>query len=1092
MTNFNTFNFFLKMILFKIKPIQNINNIGLFVIMLCGLLQISYASSRDFVFERIKTENGLSQSIVTCMLQDKTGFIWMGTQDGLNRFDGYTFMVYKNQPGNNNTLVNNSISCLLQTADGKLWIGTQRGLCTYHTCQKKWETINFPHFTDQLHITALEADKDENIWIGTAQNGLFVYNRLRDSIEIIHFKTKSGENLHPEITSVYCGIKGLVCVGTQKGLYLIDLQRQNMELVHVPFEPGLAFNMVMDIAGNGTDKIWFLVFERFLMELNITENHINKIETPLLAEEGKLNYGNCLLYNSDQSLWVGMSRATYNYLPAEKKWIEPNDFYKNKPLHDKNAIAICKDNSGSVWVSCWGDLIRLDRSTKRFLSPAYWLGKDDKTANQIITSITEDSDNNLWIGTDDNGIIYWDRAKNEMKHRKAGDKQNGLLNNNIMCLLYDNQGTLWIGTWTGINYLKKKHTKFEIIANTLENQNILPDNITRYIFQDKNNQIWVGTNYGLAHIDPISKRTIKIYRAEPGHENALVNNKINHINQDENGNLWLATDGGISCFNPTAEKWTNYFVHAKKENLSSNNFYQVHFCGNNMLFLTTRGNGIVLFNYKTKKMSVFGEREGMQNQNVYGALFDEKGNAWLTTNKGISVFDPVLQSFKNYDKSHGLISNEFNNNSLFKGSDGIFYFGNIAGLNICKTSEIETDTSSASILLSSVKILNKEANFTGETSCLKKLEIDYTQKIVSFEWAGLYFKNSEKCLYQYKLEGFETEWANNGNGRNATYTNLAPGNYTFKVKCANADGYWSGKIFSLPVSVSAPFWMKTWFHVVLLFSVFILVFSILYLRFLYVKRRNMELEKKVAERTKSLEIANNQLSEEIQLKNKFFHIIAHDLKSPLFGMLELLSRLKSKPEILDSNVLSPQIESLYQSTFSISGLTDRLLQWAAAMTQKIKYQPEPLLMVTLIHCTMEELHPAAMKKNIQVEFEHNGDIIAFADENMVLTILRNLLSNAIKFSFEKGMIRILAESNHDMVMLKIINYGPIIPLDVCKGLFHSGFIQTGTQNEKGTGLGLQICSEFIRQNKGKIGCSSNPTEGTTFWFSIPAMELHAE
>ena len=819
------------------------------------LFRNSYAQKSDIIFEQIFLQHGLSQSIVKCICQDKQGFLYFGTEDGLNKYDGYKFTVIRHNPEDNNSLSYNDITALCVDRNGIIWVGTfNAGLNKYDPVTEK--IIRFRHISEDTNslsnnnINCIYEDINGGIWIGTNNglNKLLPSDSTQNNYTFTHFLNSSnnsklaGKNIIHSICQDY---KGTIWVGSENGLYKLDLSNNGEpknKLIRFSHDKAdawsLSNNIVRSIFEDSQQNIWIG-----------TDNGLNKLEK---RKEGSYNFRNYKNKISDRqslnnnqiyaicednpgNLWIGTNGGGINIFDRNnEKFVSYLHDPQNLRSISYNEIrAIYKDYSGIIWIGSYGGGIdKVSRGVNQFNLYSYSPHSGNGISHPIVWAIFADKDSILWIGTHGGGLDKLDRKTNRYSHFVHDRKNTLSLSSNIVRVIFeDSRGKMWIGTHGGgINIFDRITNKFRAFHHNEKDPASLAHDEIRSIYEDKSGTIWIGTyGYGL---DKFSRKDNKFihFKNEPNNTSSLSNNFVRVIFEDSGGNFWIGTEGGgLNKFDRKSGKFRAYKSNINDSSSISNDYiFSIFEDSDGYLWLGTWGGGLNKFDPKSEKFIHYTTKHGLLSNSIYGILEDEKGNFWLSTNYGISKFNKKTETFKNYNERDGLQSNEFNGGSYFKSKNGEMFFGGIKGFNSFFPSQIKDNNYIPPIVITSFQKFNREVKLNKTTSFVKQIELSYKDYVFSFEFASLDFYAPEKNKYAYKMEGLDKNWIQTSSGKRfANYTTLPAGNYIFRVKGSNSDGIWNENGTSIILFISPPFW-KTWWFTVLIFVVLAFITYVFY------------------------------------------------------------------------------------------------------------------------------------------------------------------------------------------------------------------------------------------------------------------------
>jgi PAS domain S-box-containing protein len=829
-------------------------------------------------FKRISVEDGLSQSTVTCIIQDRRGFMWIGTEDGLNRYDGYQFKIFKSEPDNPNSLSGNNISALHEDSNGNIWIGTDKsGLNKFNREQETFmHFLPNPEDSSSLgnnSILSIYEDASETLWIGTGGGGLNKFIKEKNQfVRFVHdprdTSSISGNNVvsicetQPGDLWLATLYNGINCFNAEKEKftsYMNDPNNSN----------SLNHNWVMNIESGDSGTLWIAMdgggLDKFLIKESRFIHYRNDLNDPYSLSGDKLQV---LKQDLQGNLWIGTIDNGLN-----KFELSSENFYKYRLREsDPNSLSgnqirsIYQDNTGVIWIGTWmGGISNFLPTKHKFVHVKHKPSEPNSLSSNKVLSIYEDSRSDVWIATWGGGLNQIHKESNEITHHKfSKSNPNTISSNLVYCVIESRDGFIWTGTiGEGLNRYDPIKRRFKRFIPEPENPASLASLYIYSLYEDKAGNIWIGMNRGrLNKYDP-RKQTFTHFRTDLPGQDTHTNNVIRTIYEDRSDLLWLATDRGIKVFDRTSNSFT-YYVHdpSNTKSLSSNavrSFYQDQ---EGVIWVGTK-NGLNKFNSTDSSFIRYGVSDGLPNQVIYGILPDNHGCLWLSTNNGLSKFEPQTEKFKNYNIDDGLQSNEFNGGAYFKNRNGKMFFGGINGLNYFHPDSIKDDSSLAMIAITDLKLFNKSIQpyqkhndrviLDKSISETKTLEFNHTDYVVTFEFAALHFASPQKNQHAYMLEGFDKEWNYIGNRRFATYTNLPSGKYTFKVKGSNHDGIWNENAKSINIIVYPPFWKTWWFRILSIFSAIFILVSYYKYRTFKIRKHNSELQKEIIDREKAEE-----------------------------------------------------------------------------------------------------------------------------------------------------------------------------------------------------------------------------------------------
>lgn len=935
------------------------------------VIQSAVGQEVDPKFHHYTSTEGLSQNNVTCILQDSEGFMWFGTQDGLNKYDGYTFTIYQNISGDTTTISNSQVTALLEDKDKNLWIATQSGGLNKYD-RKNDQFTYFMHEEGNKNslssnkIKSLYQDKAGILWIGTDGEGLNRFDPVTKTFT--HYKndfhdiTSIGFNI---VSSLFEDSHGKFWVGTYYGgLNLMD--REKGTFSHFPVdggEKGTHSNKITQIFEDSKGNLWIAADNGGLSLYNRDENTFSTIMyNPYQPDGLTTNDVTALGEDPDGNIWIGTRNGGLNILDRKRNLHYFSfDPFNVRSLNNNSIYSIYKDNRGNMWVGTFAGGVNLHLALKenfRLFKPA--LNNINSLSHKEVLSIIEDKKGNIWIGTDGGGLNKYDPSSGNFTHFKRDDSKTGAISDNvIMTLVEDHKGAIWAGTLNmGVSILEAGSKGFK----NYENDNFAKGgnhwNAPTSMIEDKDGKVWIGTwDRGLSFYDR-ERDTVFHYRfwADSKLNNKNINsNIIFSLHEDSEGFIWIGTQSsGLNMLDK--KDWTiTHFTHQVNNpaSISGNNINAIMEDRNGNIWVGTN-EGLNLFNKKNKTFKAFRTKEGLPNNVVQGILEDSKGNLWLSTNKGLSMFDPGTKVFKNYDVSDGLQGNEFKRNSAFRSKTGELYFGGTNGMNSFHPDSLQFNQEIPPVVLTNFKIFNQQVPI-GEESVLKthisqakEITLPYHQSVFTFEFAALNYIYPDKNQYAYMLEGFDKEWNEVGNHRSATYTNLDPGKYTFRVKGSNNDNVWNEEGTALSVIITPPFWLTWWFKTLAALSVIGSAVTFYRVRVNAITQQKIRLEEQVKEKTANLVTANSELikrQEEIATQRDHLKIANEQVMSSIQYAQTIQKAIL--PSVEKIAQVFPQHFILYRPKDVVSGD----FYWFAQLAKEDTGLQTDLSFMAVVDCT---------------------------------------------------------------------------------------------------------------------------------------------
>lgn len=1099
------------------------------------LFLTSTTNAQQFInphFNRFTINNGLSQSLIYSIAQDHRGFMWFGTKDGLNRFDGYEFRVFHHDPFDSLSIADNTITALYTDSRGRLWVGTMNGSLDLYESRRN----NFKHFlTDNAgkgNINSITEDPSGNLWIGTYGNGIFklVFKPRNQSgipDAVYHYLNKPGDSTTINsnfIIDVFADRKGGIWISTTQGLFQYGQSNQPELRVTIPKLPVLKvaktfFPKKVQYDINKTRSVPFDSFN--LGGARFVEDDQNRmwIGTPaglflLDQNENKLFFFDPIMPGLDRGNIRSVCRQAFTGTGKGKNtiWIGfvvgagildtknfnlqlvTNDPGFNKSILPGSILSVFQDRAGCIWLGTSGfGLSEFDPNATLFPMPEYHSADGSFRTEDVSVRSFFDTPDLLLLGAN-NSFMVADKNTSVLKKVKfGGDPPSSDL---VYSMVAENPGSCWMGTHSGLVLYNYENQTLRSYATGIQ-RNGQEDNRIFKLHRDKKGFLWCLTPYTLSKFDPQLK-TFKHYFFDYRPINGYSEPTYGDIYQDPQENFWLGTGDGLIYFDITTKKFTRYVTNVSDP--ASLSFNEVRCVipdpeyPQKYLWVATAGGGLNKLDLRTKKFIHFTEKDGLPNNVVYGILPDENGNLWMSTNKGISRFDPTTQIFVNYDANSGLQSNEFNSGAFYKNKDGSLFFGGINGFNVFSPASIGVNHNIPQLAFTGFNIFNRPVSLTDKNSPLvysitetKKIILPYKDNIISFQVAALDFSDPTKKQYAYKLEPSNKSWIQMGNNRLITFSNLEPGNYTLWVKAGNVNGAWNEKGISLNLIILPPWWRTWWAYLVY----FLILIVLLYIVRQYELRRVL-----LRNRLQVEHLESQKLKELDHLKSRFFANISHEFRTPLTLIMGPVEDLLKTGNADQFKKILPEV---HRNSRRLLQLINQLLDLSKLDAKSFRVNTSREDIIAFIEQIVHSFQFLADRKNIRLTLEvdaaltkrlQEGATKFYFDEDMMEKIMNNLLSNAFKFTGDSGCITVgvkTAEKKDNFLELSVKDNGIGIQPGKLPNIFDR-FYQADDSDEKhyeGTGVGLALLKELIDLLGGNVLVESEPGKGTAFFCYLP-------
>lgn len=1115
-----------------------------------------FAQEKLMRFAQIYMEQKEANSNVLCVFQDSRGFIWMGTTDGLSKYDGYKFVLYEHDNNDTNSLVGNHINGIVEDSHGNLWLGTTNGISKFDYAKERFTNFAIDSLNpDRNRVNTLLIDTKDYLWIGTDGGGLVRFNEVENRFVFFEYtplKKDPRENAHRKINALSIDRFNQLWLATGYGLFKFDMNKQNTassndkftHYVHSPSnKKSLVSNNINTVLADNSGDIWVGTAEGSINKLNtVTGDFIRQpYQNEAKSTTSFINIST-IYQTNDGLIWFGGYGSGLNSIDPKIGKIKRYLSDKSIPfsISSNDITLVYEDKAGVMWVAtAGGGLDKLDRKASKF--DIYFQHKEltsSGLSQRNIKAIWEDKSGNIWIGTANAGLNKYNPTTKEYTYFKnEANNSNSLSDNRVSTLLEDKYGNIWVGTSTGLNMMTINGNQTKIVRYLARegDESAVPSNIITDLTTDKDGNVWIGTADGLAKYRYDTK-SFSTFRRDIKFPETLSSNTIRCIKfspaMDGENDLWIGTDGGGLNQMKLKNAIFKSFRYQKQGSLSDDRIASIYVDEYGKVWIGTFAGGLDLLEIQKEKdpFTYFSSRKGGINSVVYGIIEDKANNQlWLSGHRGLFKFDIIKQEVtKRYDINDGLPTDEFNIGAYHQGRSGTYYFGSVNGLVAFQPDNLPDSRYEPSIVLTDFKVFNESIRLnTKENTFLDKhisvadqvniIDEDYS---FSFEFAALHYSVPTRISYEYKLEGIDKttdKWIKtDASHRIATFSNLPHGSYKFTVRATNADDILSSKTKTIRINIMLPFWRTWWFQSLVVLSIISIFVAYATYKIREGKRNSLKLEALVAERTQEISQKKEEIEKQNQLlesqyqdlnsfteklrqsefdlselnstKNKFFSILAHDLRSPMNSMKGFSNLLANFADQLSVDEIKETAKSLDETVKISSRYLENLLTWARSQMNSIDFKPQEISLWESAKDIVEVLKNNAHAKHIKIDLEESLAVKLFADQNQLSVILTNLISNAIKFTYIEGKITvgaILRDGN--MAEIFVRDTGTGMPAEVVDKIFRidSKHTMKGTQGEAGTGLGLLLCREFAEKNGGKIWVESTEGVGSTFRFTIP-------
>lgn len=1113
-----------------------------------------FSQTENFKFIHLTTGDGLSGSNINYILQDKKGFMWFATNEGLNRYDGYEFRIYKNIPGDSLSISNNKIESLLEDSQGNLWVCTTNGLNLYNRQHDNFSflTSDKANSNSLSHNYVREIIEDKDVfWITTLGGGINQYNRKTNTFKHFRHDPKNSKSISLDwVWTVNKDSQNRLWFGTLgKGLNLFN--RETGSFTRFQFsEHNTAINSIR--------CIFELSENVFLIGTNaglVRFTYVNKTARFRHYKHNKndeysISGGHIfdIFKDSLANIWVANQLGLDIYNPKTDK------FY-HVPCNDRNINSIStdeiwdieQDNQGQVWFGTYkGGINILNLNQKHFKFRKHNPDDNSSLVNTSVLAFEEINNNVFWLGIDHGGLSKFDLDKGTLKTYKHIPKDDRSLSADaVLSILADSKKRLWIGTWGGgLNLFNQKNERFEHLSppGIYFRQWHIWD-----ILEDYKGRIWTATSTDLCcyYAD---KDSFVVYVNNPDNINSLSHNSVWDILEDSNHELWIGTSAGLNKYDSINNNFLYYpYITINDKDLQAYTVYSLYEDSQKRLWIGTCENGLNLFNKETKRFKPFPENIKIQNSVIYKILEDNSGNLWLSTSKGIikatiDANDSITELY-NFNEQYSFYNAQFNIGAGFKSSSDEIFFGSNKGFIFFNSDSIKPNTYRPRVVFTGFKIYNEEVKIvpTGKTGSplrqsiteTQHISLNHKQLIFTIKYAALSYISPQRNQYAYKLEGFENKWNYVEGKRYATYTNLDPGEYIFKVKAANCDGFWNHEPASLRITIIPPFWKTWWFRSIISIFIIIGIYTIFQLRLRYLKQQKKNLKKMVNDRTKELILLNAKLNEQYEeismqneeintqndelekhkehledlvkertselekaklkaeesdrLKTSFLTNMSHEIRTPLNAIVGF-SILLANTDVSDDEKLEYK-NMITTSTDSLLMLVDDILDLSLIEANQLKLHKQEFNLNEHI----EQIYMTFCKQNKgkNIEFKlineiKNKELTLFSDAKRIKQVVWNFLNNAWKFT-EKGHIILKLSRSDNSIHYSVTDTGQGITKENLNSIFERfrKIEDSKTMLYRGAGLGLAISKSITELLGGEIKVESEIGKGSVFSLVLP-------
>lgn len=1050
----------------------------------------------------IPLEGDISQNVVKAILQDKNGFMWFGSNDGLTKYDGYRIKKYRQMPFGENTLLDNYIIDLEEDKNGDIWVATSKGLTKLNPKEEiftNYETdISSLNKINSKKISAILEDKKKNLWVGTSDKGLNKYDETKD--QFINYEV---DLTSQNITTIYEDKMGYLWIGTKNGVNRVNIKTNEVvSYIHNTYITAI----YQDFFGD----IWVGTKDNGLNKIDLKTKNITKyLKDDLDSYSIGSNHITSIIEDKNGTLWIGTKQGGLARYDREKEHFvkrlsDSRDAASNK---QKNILTLYQDDSGLIWVGMEYGGVSKFNPLANFQNYKSVENFDNTMNDNNVLSIYKDKEGYIWAGTKNGGVNKLDLEKRTIKYYEHNiNDKNSISSNTVSHIMEDSKGLMWFATDMGLNILDKKTEK---IKRYIYDQNEKSNNVINYIFEDSYNDIWIGTEVGLLKYERDSGEHIYINKEK----NGLSGKNITTIFEDSNKDIWIGTfNDGLNKYSRENEQIKTYKNNPQNEKTISNDQIKTIVEDEQGNLWIGTSNGLNKFNKRTGEFKVFTENNQFKSNFISGILmYDDY--LWISGNEGISKFDIKSEKvIKSYSVIDGLQGSYFNSGSVYKSEDGQLLFGGTEGFNTIYPYREKEKSYTPNIVLSHFKANEKIIDVTDK----KELILPYNENKLYFEFGITDYKKPSNNNHYLKLEGYDKVWHDIKNRDYGVYDSLPPGNYTLNIKGVNSEGVWVKDDLKLKITIKPPIWKTKSAYVI--YTLLIILLIILVLN--YVKL----LERMVNERTNELNKTNNRLLKEIEqrkkaeevlkmtieenerlfnekmevenLRNDFFINLSHELRTPLNIIISTiqLSEMYLKEGIKKDIVpkVKTHLKTIRKNCYRLLKTVNNIIDVAKIESNQYELNKKLINIVYLIEDVVESTINYAKDKNIKVIFDtQTEEEIVKCDPIEVERVILNIMSNAIKYSNDNGNVWVNIYKKNRNVEIAIKDDGIGIPKSKQNIIFEK-FKKADENRKLGSGIGLNLSKLLIDLHEGELDFNSEEGYGSEFIIRLPSYDIQED
>jgi ligand-binding sensor domain-containing protein/signal transduction histidine kinase/DNA-binding response OmpR family regulator len=1030
-------------------------------------IQVIAKDPYSICFNHIGLNNGLSQSTVFSIAQDRQGNLWFATYDGINKYDGYNFTVYRHKQNDPTSIANDISRVVTVDSRNRLWIGTRSGLSLYDRSKDLFRNYSYTVGKQNIAVNAIFEYTPGYLLLST-NAGLLMFQIAKEKF-YSHLLPASIGRLS---ATHFSKQNGNLYIGTDNGLFCYSTKNKTVEYIR-----SLGRVRIQYILPQNEQRIWIATEGNGLYLYNpANKSSKNYRRSPSNKNSLISNYIRSLAFDRQNRLWIG----TYNGLSIYNENTDNFSSYINNPIDNQslsqNSVkSIFMDSQGGMWLGTYFGGLNYYHPLRNRFEHLVHNPFENSISDNVVSCMVEDRDHNLWIGTNNGGLDLYHPGSHLFTHYPLKDNScDEATSNDIKTVFPDpSSSQIYVGAHAGGLCILQPASRQIKRFNTTNSA--IPSNDVYAILPDMGGDLWIGTLMGLAKFNKVTQQFTPVRRSA---DNAPIINRITTLFKDNRNRLWIGSENGLQIFNVQNGSLQRQVI-LPREALYNHSFVNCIYEAKNGIFWIGTRNGLFGFNERNNQTVHYSTEDVLPNNVVYGILEDSFGRLWISTNKGICCFNPRTRKARNYTEDDGLQSNQFNNASFCRTLNGEMFFGGVNGISTFRPELITDNPYTPKVVITELSLFNKTVRPDDETGILEQNICD-TKKIVLNAYQtsftlGFVVSNyiaGKHNTFSYTLDGYDSKWYTTNDLRQVSYSNLPQGHYVFKVKAANNDGKWNEEVTTLDI-VILPIWYKTWWAI-LLFIIALGVLAYFIFRFLWI-RKSMQAEIEMERKEKEHQEAMSQM------KIRFYVNIFHELRTPLTLIISPLQEIMNK---INDRWVKGQLTYVYRNANRLLHLVNQMMDYRRAELGIFELKLKKANLYSRVLNNFIYYDQLAKKKEIDYNlYSDLQDAEFYFDGNYLDLILNNLLSNAFKYTHKGDRIYVRLNAENNQIILQVSDTGIGIPKDKQSKIFER-FYQVDN-DYAGSGIGLSLVQRLVELHHGRIELKSEVNEGSTFTIYIP-------